>query len=299
MIAAWRKNEIEGFGPLSSEHKKEFFEDRVVIADPIMPRLFGIFFNQKHAPVLNDKNIREAIARAIYKKRIAQSASLGAAMPIDSSLPPASPGYTMNVALYPFNPDESRLLLEKSGWKDTDNDGIVEIKKREGGKDILVPFRLTLATSDWPDLVSTAELIKQFLRDIGIDVTIEARPFSELESEIIRPRNFDMLLFGQVYGYEPDPFAFWHSSQIKDPGLNVALYANKKIDTLLETARKTTDKTIRNANYESMQKIIATELPSVFLYSQQYLYLLPQNIRGIELFKISLPSDRFNEINRW
>ena len=205
----------------------------------------------------------------------------------------------MNVALYPFNPDESRLLLEKSGWKDTDNDGIVEIKKRDRGKDVLIPLRLTLATSDWPDLVNTAELIKQFLRDIGIDVTIEARPFSELESEIIRPRNFDMLLFGQVYGYEPDPFAFWHSSQTKDPGLNVALYSNKKIDTLLETARKTTDKTIRNANYESMQKIIATELPSVFLYSQQYLYLLPQNIRGVELFKISLPADRFNEINRW
>ena len=114
-----------------------------------------------------------------------------------------------------------------------------------------------------------------------------------------RPRNFEILLFGQVYGYEPDPFAFWHSSQIKDPGLNIALYANKKADQILEESRRISDLEERAAKYAELQRIIASDLPAVFLYSQLYLYALPENINGVEISKISLPADRFNEINKW
>ena len=59
----------------------------------------------------------------------------------------------------------------------------------------------------------------------------------DLKQNVIRPRKYGSLLFGEVIGRDLDLFAFWHSSQRNDPGLNIAMYANPKADSLLETAR--------------------------------------------------------------
>ena len=102
-----------------------------------------------------------------------------------------------------------------------------------------------------------------------------------------------------MYGYEPDPFAFWHSSQAKDPGLNVALFTNKKADKVLEEARSITDAAGRSEKYQEFARLAAEELPAIPLYTQLYLYLLPRNLQGVAVQKISLPADRFNDVNLW
>jgi ABC-type transport system substrate-binding protein len=108
-----------------------------------------------------------------------------------------------------------------------------------------------------------------------------------------------MLLFGQVYGYEQDPFAFWHSSQIKDPGLNVALYANRQADKLLETARQSRDPQEQNKLLKEFSDTVSQDIPAVFLFSQLYFYLLPATIHGAHITKISLPANRFADIHEW
>ena len=148
-------------------------------------------------------------------------------------------------------------------------------------------------------MVRTATILQRQLKEVGIDLVIEKKPYQELESTVIRPRNFDMLLFGQVYGYEADPFAFWHSSQIKDPGLNITFFSDKKVDKLLEDIRKTNNLRARDSDYRQFSDIITISLPAVFLFSQDYLYILPTDIQGVSPVKVSLPSDRFNEINTW
>jgi hypothetical protein len=55
----------------------------------------------------------------------------------------------------------------------------------------------------------------------------------------------------------------------------------------------------REKKYQEFSKLLLQQSPAVFLYSQLYLYLLPADMQGVELGKISLPSDRFNEINKW
>ena len=201
--------------------------------------------------------------------------------------------------MYEFNPEKSKKILAAAGWKDENADGVLERKKADSKKSEVIELTFTLTTSDWPDLVRAAKIIKEELKEVGINIDLDIKPFSELESGVIRPRNFDLLLFGQVYGYEPDPFAFWHSSQVKDPGLNVAFYTSREADKLLEEARKISASEKRVEKYRDLQKQIAKDLPAVFLYSQLYLYALPTDIRGVNLEKISLPADRFNEINLW
>ena len=131
---------------------------------------------------------------------------------------------------------------------------------------------------------------------IKIQVVNERSVFTE---EIIRPRNYEMILVGQGLEINLDPFPFWHSSQIKDPGLNLAVYENKESDKLLEEARQTLNEEKRKAALEKFQDILIEDAPAVFLYNSDYLYLVSKEIKGISVKIITDPSKRFSGIENW
>ena len=108
-----------------------------------------------------------------------------------------------------------------------------------------------------------------------------------------------MLLFGENLGSDPDPFPFWHSSQNEYPGLNLAIFSNKTVDQLLEDARKTSDWETRKKDYLQFQKIVAQELPAIFLYNQTYTYPQDSSVKGFDVKNISMPSDRFANLSEW
>jgi len=296
MLKALRLGEIEGTAALSNIKLADLDHTRFSIRTLFVPRIFGIFINERNFKPLADKKVREAIGRAINKRAIAENV-VGGALVSELPLPLTSESSEEN--LYPYDLEKARSLLEEAGWKDENGDGLREKTFLEKGKNVTLPLRITLSTSDWPDLLKTAETLKSMLKEVGIELVIDARPFADLETSIIRPRNFQLLLFGQVYGYELDPFPFWHSSQIKDPGLNISFYANKKADEILETARRIADPAERNQKYSEFSKLITKDIPAIFLYSQLYLYLVPKDILGGEITKISLSADRFNDVNKW
>lgn len=298
IIAALRRGDIDGFGPLTIQKEGEFARDRVSILKLTMPRLFGIFFNERRAQILSDKKLREAIALAIPEREIAAAIASSGAIAADSILPSDSP--QEKAENYVYSPEKSRELLETAGWRDDDNNGFREKRvKQKNKKEEIIPLQLTLMTSDFPELVRTASLIQDALEKVGVELRVESHPFAELETKIIRPRNFEILLFGQVYGHEVDPFSFWHSSQIKDPGLNISSYANKNVDRILEDARKSTDPAVRDQKHREFESAILQDIPAIFLYSQLYIYVMPADLKGVELSTISLPSDRFNETHKW
>ena len=102
-----------------------------------------------------------------------------------------------------------------------------------------------------------------------------------------------------ILGRDPDPFAFWHSSQRNDPGLNIALYANISADKLLEEARTISDGKKREEKYAEFQKQIGKDVPAVFLYSPKYIYLVPKSLKGFDIDTITIPPERFSEIYKW
>ena len=120
-----------------------------------------------------------------------------------------------------------------------------------------------------------------------------------IQQEYIKTRNYQALLFGEILSADPDPFAFWHSSQKKDPGLNLALYDNQKADKLLEEARQELSPDIRAQKYQEFQKILLDDLPAIFLYNPNYLYPISAKIKGADIQKIFLPNQRFCQIEDW
>jgi ABC-type transport system substrate-binding protein len=104
-----------------------------------------------------------------------------------------------------------------------------------------------------------------------------------LNQNVIRPRKYDALLFGQIVNRDLDLYAFWHSSQKNDPGLNIALYSNPKADKILENLRTMSDSNARLDAYNQFQDILAKDIPAVFLYSPDFIYVAPPQVKNISI----------------
>ena len=165
-------------------------------------------------------------------------------------------------------------------------------------QDNSIPLQFTLTTINQPQLLMTANLLKDYWQKVGVTVQIKTVGLSELK-DIIKSRNYDALLYGQALGSLPDLYPFWHSTQINDPGLNLSGYQSKTADQLLKDSRETLDDQVRVQKYESLQDTILSDAPALFLYNPDYLYWVSGKIKGIDTTKITDPAKRFENIINW
>ncbi len=266
------------------------------------PRIFAVFFNQDKAKIFADKHVRSALNKSIDKQKLINEVMGGYASVLSSAIPNGVlrnvPSTTAGVA----SVEQAQEMLEDGKWEFTqitDEDGKVPEnapKVWHKGDEVL---EFTLATANTPELVHASEMLKVMWRKLGVRVKVETFEANELNQNTIRARNYDALLFGEVVGRSLDLFAFWHSSQRDDPGLNIALYANAKMDKLLENARKEPDERERVSIYNKISKIMSNDTPAIFLYSPDFIYILPNSIKGAELHLVATPSERFAEVHRW
>ena len=165
-------------------------------------------------------------------------------------------------------------------------------------QDNSLPLQFTLTTINQPQLIMTANLLKDYWQKVGATIQIKIVELSELKA-LIKNRDYDALLYGQALGILPDLYPFWHSTQINDPGLNLSEYQNKKADQLLKDARETLDEQIKAQKYESLQDIILLNAPALFLYNPDYIYWVSEKVKGIDTTKIVDPAKRFENITNW
>ena len=77
------------------------------------------------------------------------------------------------------------------------------------------------------------------------------------------------------------------------------MYANSKVDKLLEDIRTTSDESARTAKYAQFSQLIEADIPAVFLYVPDFIYAVPKSMHNIDLGTITVPSDRWNSITSW
>jgi peptide/nickel transport system substrate-binding protein len=281
-----------------------------IISTPL-PRVFGIFFNQNHNVLLTDTAVRTALSAAIDRQSLVRSIFNNTAYQVSSPIPfnTLMTPYSMSrrtslptvTAQAPNVTDQDRIsraqqILSRAGWTlntsaaSSTAGGWIKNKKR---------LSISLATSDAPALILIAQNIADAWRAVGISVSVAVYPLSELQSSVIQSRNYDAILFGEVVGPQFDLYAFWDSKERNQPGLNLSMYINGRVDTLLEQARETTDITQRTQLTRDAADIITTDAPALFLYSPQFSYILPRSLQGVRIGSISTPSDRFANVADW
>jgi peptide/nickel transport system substrate-binding protein len=263
-----------------------------ILTSPL-PRIFGIFFNQSSAPVLSDGDVRRALDLALDKRRFVNELLYGYGTSIDSPIPVGITSSSSNLA-QTGDKERAKEILIKDGWAQN-ADGLMEKKDKKSTQ--ILEFSIT--TADTPELKRAAEIAKSEWESIGAKVDIKVFEYGDLSQNIIKTRKYDALLFGEFIGKDLDLYAFWHSSQRNSPGLNVAMYVNSKTDKLLESARETSDDRLREKAYMDFEKIIKDEIPAIFLYSPDYIYIIPDKINGVNFGKITNSADRWYDIDKW
>jgi peptide/nickel transport system substrate-binding protein len=289
-ITAFNRKEVKGINYLSPANtaKVSDIKNKQVYKLNI-PRYFAIFFNQTQSKALADKTVRQALAFALDKQKIVADVLGGEGTVVDSPIPEGLLGHKTDVKIYDHAVEHANNLLQQSGWIDGDGDGI-----REKGADKL---QFTLTVSDNTEISKTAALLQSMWKEVGADVKIETT--GNVQEDNIKTRDYEAVLFGEILNFDPDPFSFWHSSQKKDPGLNLALYDNPDVDKILDEARKETNPDVRAQKYQQFQDIIVEDEPAIFLYSPNYIYLQDKSMHGMDAKNIITPSDRFNNIENW
>lgn len=264
-----------------------------------LPRIFAVFFNQNRAPVLANKEVRLALYRAVNKQAIVDRVLDGEGIAIDSPIPPGLLQKDLGGAYEKPASDDgvaaAKKILEAAKWKWNDQKKVYEKKVKKD----TVPLSFSISTSNAPELKAAALMIKDMWEKIGAQVEVKIFDIGELNQNVIRTRKYDALLFGEIIGRDLDLFAFWHSSQRNDPGLNVALYANVKADKLLESARTLSERASRLLKYRAFEREIQNDIPAIFIYSPDFLYVTPKNLQGFSLGHITIPAERFTNINQW
>jgi peptide/nickel transport system substrate-binding protein len=289
-IDALNNKEVESLSFLPKEYLKKFTNKRKLNLNNVnLSQYTALFFNSKNNDLLKDKKIREALSYAIDKNKIIDNILQNQGQIIDGPILPGFLGYNPNIKKYEYNPQKSLEILSTNGWT-LDGEYL-----KKGDQE----FKITVTTVEQTEKIKLANLLKEFWNSIGVNVELQIIPKDKIEKDIISPRNYQILLYAEITGYDPDPFSFWHSSQRDEPGVNLAMYANRKADQLLEEARLTNNKDVRNQKYQDFQNILIDDLPAIFLYTPTYTYPINKKVKGINLQRMVNPYDRFININNW
>ena len=311
---------IDGLNMLPIQYRDDINDREINIHRLQLPQYTAVFFNLTSDSPVKNKEVRKALAYATDKEKILKEAIAGNGSIIHGPILPNYPGFNPNIEKFEFNLQKAEEILEEDGWKfrqnqhnDKDENKEKDIsddkkEKMDDKEDTPPKYRtnkngdileITITTADVPELSNTAKLLKDNWEKIGVKVNTNIVDINTLQTKYISKRNYEILIFGEIIGVDPDPYPFWHSSQISSTGLNLSNFKNKEADKVLEDARKTADLKAKNDKYIHFQNILVMDIPAIFLYNPNYLYPVNKKIKLYPQKRIITPSDRFANIEKW
>ena len=236
------------------------------------------FFNTKQG-VLSNKTIRKALQKGIDMESL--RAPLGEEQSLDYPLLASQVDIKKYPPLPEYDPDYAKDIIKKA---DLGENSIVQIATTEAGY--------------FPSL---AENLKYQLEQLGLKAEIKMySPGQEFLLNVIRPRNYDILIYEIELGADPDLFAYYHSSQANESGLNLSNYTNGIASDLLLAARSTIDPTLRAAKYGSFLEQWLDDVPALGIYQVNLSYYVGKNIRTFsEDDRLVSAVDRFVDVGYW
>lgn len=294
IITAYKNGDIESLHSISPKQlpNLDVGKDEILLSP--LPRIFGVFLNQNVAGVFVYKEVREALDMSADKKAIIDGVLDGYGQIIDSPVPVKEISNNTNTEDINIRVEKAKELLTKNGWKQN-SAGIFEKKDKKG----TVRLSFSISTGNAPELKEAAYLLQKQWQLIGANVEVKIFEIGDLNQNIIKPRKYDALLFGEIVGRDMDIYPFWHSSGRLSPGLNIAMYANVKADKLLENIRKTSDESEKQTYIDSFNKEIKNDIPAIFTYSPYFIYVMPKKVQNVNLGLLTNPGERFVDVHKW
>jgi len=218
-------------------------------------------------PRFTDLRVRRALTMAIDRERIIRDylsveGTTYGTHAVGTISPTQTGWYASNIIPLPYDPRAAMDLLDASGWKDADKDGV-----RERG-DQVMRFRLMVQTGS-AETKRLAVLVQAYLEPIGVIAEIDMVEPTRF-AELAREHQFEAILWS--FGANP---AVDLSIQWSTGGqYNWYQYSNPAVDALIEKGLSTIDE---------VQRLIHADQPVTFLYWKDVIVGIDRRFQGVEM----------------
>lgn len=289
LTGAYARREITGMRRIpNSEISNKSQLPNIGMYSMAIPEYDALYYNLRKE-VIKEKTIRDAVSLSISRDQIIKDVYSGGALSIYGPILPGYPGYNPKLRSK-ADQAAAKAKIAEAGYV-IGPDGIAAKGDQK--------LTLRLVTVDTSEKVREAEIIRDSLKAIGIDLQIEKYPFASFIQDHVRPRDFDMLLVSQNLGADSDIYSFWHSSEVNDPGLNFSGFTDRKLDKYLEQGRTTNNIESRKAKYLEVSQAIYDSNAATYIVWPYYIYGVSRDVKGPKEGRFIDPKNRFWNIENW
>jgi len=249
------------------------------------------FLNTTSSKLSNVK-VRQAIQRGVNMEKVRKD--IDDSQILDYPILERQENLKMPV-LVEYDLEEAKKLVVGAGLKYKD-DKIVDNNGKQVMLNVSVPQRDVLT--------KVAERFGKQLERLGFGVVMnvydEAKASTDFFSAVVRPRDYDILIFEVDLGVSADPFVYYSSLQASGSGWNFSNYSNGLADDALISARTTTNVKLRKTKFESFLKRWVQDVPSIGLYQSTMTYCHMPNVQIYsENSELTDVLDRFSDVQNW
>ena len=237
---------------------------------------FAFFWNLS-LPMFTDVKVREALDCAYDHAEMLKTCRRGLDKPCTGLFVDAAPWYPKEgVAPLKRDLERAKALLAEAGWKDTDNDGILD-KEIDGKK---TPFAFSMIVMNKPDRIEVCNLLKTNLREVGIDLTVQSLEFN-VWLQKMQDKTFQASMGGWVIGSDPYvSMNIWGTDQPR----NWTHYSNPEVDKLFKEGEVEFDREKRLDIYRTIHKLICADRPCTWLFCQYGEFAVSKGVRGMNFY---------------
>ena len=291
LYRAFARKEIDALGQFTQRSIARLeSEGNAQLFSGVLPRQGIVYLNLQKPealPFFQDAALRQALMMLLNRQAMIDAAMGGRAILANGPFLPWSWACNPAQSWPDYNPAQAIEILDAAGWVDSNGDGILD---KDGQ-----PFAFTLLVSNNPVQRRVAKNLAQQWQKAGIAVSVQP---DDDEPAQLQARQFEAALIEVELLGDPDPYPFWHQSQI-ETGQNFAGWDNTPASEALEAGRMTLEQAQRIAPYYTFQQIFAQELPSLPLYHPVYTYAVQDTVKNAQLPPLATPADRFKTIKNW
>ncbi len=196
------------------------------------------------APPFNNASLRQAAAMAINRRQYARVIDQGV-LPVSNGLfVPGSPYYSKTK--YPaYNPTQAAKLVKAAA-------------KTNGG-----PISFTYTTTNGPAAIRAQEYIQQAWQAVGFKVSTGIVQQNEIINNALAGK-YQAVAWRQFGAVDPDlNYIFWSTTTVSSGSLsiNMARNSDPTIETALLAGRSSTEKSVREAAYKTVNKRLGLDTP--------------------------------------
>jgi len=293
VLKAYENEEIEGISriPISELEQARSLEDLNLFSAQLAQ--FGIVLmneGRDDLPFFQEPEVRQALLYAVDRQGIVDEAFKGYALVPRSPVLPGTWAYKEDVMRYDYDPDKAAALLDEAGWvRQAVGD---RIRRKEG-----TWLTFNLLTSSDPQRATVAQMLAEQWATLGISVTVETGTSLDVR-QALETREFDAVLVEFSMPGDPDPYPFWHETQVSS-GQNYSGFEHRRISEIIEQARIVTSQDTRKDLYGEFQDIFAQEVPALLMYIPVYTYGVGNRIHDVQIGPLMYPADRFRTLLSW